>query len=264
MSGQQDHPSLPSSAPDVSSLAALAKSVRLIKVWLIVLTLALGAFAAAVVVMQVVGDEGGEGPGYAADMYQPSEEQVAEARAEVEKAFGARLESVDARIVQVEMPEGAMVGTTEEPGPPPTLYVEYRLKGLDTPVAGTLMDPTASVASSGLVPTMGSLVSRMSDEEFEALLAAYAKVTPSALGGVRRYGDSPAQMPGQVVPDTVKSGGRTYRTDELWAVKVGALIEGDHVSIEESGFTESNVHVFHEDRRTGEFTYLGTEPGMWW
>lgn len=254
----------PSTPSEASSLAALTRSLRLVKVWLIVLTVALAAFAATFVVMQVAGEDGDQTQGYVPDMYQPSERQVAEVRAEVENAFGDRLESVDARIVQVDLPEGAFAGAPDDAGPPPTLYVEYRLKGFETPIAGTLPDPLASVAFSGLIPTKGSLVSRMTEEQFEAFLVAYAKATPSPLGGVRRYGDSPMEMPGQVVADTIKSGGRSYRTDELWAAKEGALVEGDHVSIDDSGYSQGTIHVFHEDPKTGELTYLGTEPGMWW
>jgi hypothetical protein len=261
---QQEAAPVPPSAPsDASPLAALTRSLRLIKVWLAVLTVAVAAFAVTVVVLEVVRDDPDD-PDYAADMYQPSEQQVAEARADVENAFGDRLESVDVRIVQVDLPEEALAGAPDDAGPPPTLYVEYRLRGFETPIAGTLTDPYTSVASSGLVPTKGSLVSRMTDEQFDALLVAYAKATPSPLGGVRRYGDSPMEMPGQVVADTIKSGGRSYRTDELWSAREGALVKGDHMSLDDSAYTEGTAHVFHEDPKSGEFTYLGTESGVWW
>lgn len=104
----------------------------------------------------------------------------------------------------------------------------------------------------------------MTDGQFAAFLTAYAAATPSPLGGVRRYGDSPMEMPGQSVPRTIKSGGRRYRTDELWSAKEGALIEGDSMSIDDSAYSEGTMHVFHEDPKTGEFSYLGTESGMWW
>jgi hypothetical protein len=235
-----------------------------IKVWLMVLSVALAGFAATVVVLEVTEESDAIESGYAGDIYQPSEQQVAEARSEVENAFGNRLENLEVRIVQVDLPEDAFAGAPEDAGPPPLLYIEYRLKGVSTAIAGTLADPFMSVASSGLVPTKGSLISRMTEEQFDALLAAYAEATPSPLGGVRRYGDSPMEMPGMAGVETIKSGGRTYRTDELWAVKEGVLIAGDHIGMEDSAFTEGTLHVFHEDTKTGEFSYLGTETGMWW
>jgi hypothetical protein len=236
--------------------------MRVIKVWLAVLTVALGVFAAIVVVLEIRSDDADE-QGVVGDLYKPTERQVAAARAEVEEAYGDQLESVTVRVVRVDMPEEAAADVAMGEGPPPLLYIEYRLRGFETVIAGTTMDPYSTAAAAGMLPTKGSLLSRMTEEQFEVFLAAYAEATSAPLGGVRRYGDSPV-MPGQVTADTVKSGGRTYRTDELWAAREGALVDGDTIGFDDPAFMQATAHIFHEDPRTGEFTYLGTEPAVWW
>jgi hypothetical protein len=252
-----------SAAPLEASLAKLARSLRVLKIWLVVLSVAIAGLVAAVVVLEVTRDDT-PAPDYVGETYRPTEQQAVDARAEIEHAFGDKLESVAARIVQVDLPAEALVGAPEGSMPPPVLYVEYRLKGFDIPIAGTVEEPYSSVSSAALIPTRGSLSSRMSSKQFDALLRAYGEATSAPFGGVRRYGDSAMEMPGQVVADTIRSGGRTYRTDELWTVRQGALAEGDSISIEDSAYSEGTMHVFREDPKTGEFTYLGTESGMWW
>jgi hypothetical protein len=244
-----------------ASLASVVRSLKLIKVWLIVLTVILVAVGAATVYGLVDEDEPQEP--YYGEMYEPTDQQVADALAEVEEAYGDNLESVEVVAVEVDLGE-EMQGIPEGEGPPPTIYIEYRLKGIATPFAATLMDPMMSVSASGLIPTRGSLVSRMSMEQLERLIAAYGDVTSAPIGGVRRYGDS-TMMPEQSVADKIKSGGRSYKTDELWSVVEGAIVEGDTVDIEDTAYATSTVHVFHEDPKTGQITYLGTEPaGMWY
>ncbi len=102
MTEPQDHPPVPpQTPPDPQALTALARSMRVVKVWLAVLTVALGVFAAVVVVLEVGGDD----PVEQADvgsLYTPTERQVTDAKAEVEKAYGDRLESVNVRIVRVD------------------------------------------------------------------------------------------------------------------------------------------------------------------
>jgi hypothetical protein len=242
------------------SLAAIAASLKAIRVWLIALTVVVALLVAAVVGVGVKAfdGDGGEIPyDSVGEILQPSDEQVAEARAEVEGAFGDRLESLEVRILE---PDGDM-GVY---GPPAGLYVEYRLVGADVTVAGIVMDPFQSVSAAGLVPTRGSLRSRMSEEQFDALMAAVTDATISVVGGVRRYGDMPQGMPVPELADEITSGDRSYPVDELWTVLEGTAVEGDTLDEDTLGYMGQTAHVFHEDPETGAFVYLGTEPAMWW
>jgi hypothetical protein len=122
------------------------------------------------------------------------------------------------------------------------------------------------VASSGMLPTKGSLVSRMSPEKFDRLLAAYADETKSPLGAVRRYGDeSYFSETGSKVPDELTVGDRTLPTKELWSAVEGRIIKGDSVDMSGDSDYSRNALIFWEDPATGEFAFLGTEPtnSMW-
>ena len=86
-----------------ASLASVARSLKLIKVWLIVLTVVLIGVGAATVYSIVDEDEPQES--YYGERTEPTDQQVADARAEVEDAYGDDLESVDARVVEVTLGE---------------------------------------------------------------------------------------------------------------------------------------------------------------
>lgn len=251
-------------APDTSqadtgpSTAALAVSVRRIRLWLIVLSLIVsgmvfvGVAVAGLFVMSFRGPE---------SEILPTTRGVDDVREEFKSALGSRLESIAVREVSIDFgsppfPYSLLRGETGEK----MTYVEYRLKGSPVLVAGMLGGPFGGDPSrSGMLPTRGSLASRMTDQQFQRLLSAYAAETKEPLGSVRRYTDRP-YMQGGDVPEKVAVGARQYPARELWSAVEGRLVKGDRVTFSDESMFGRDALIFHEDPKTGAFTYLGTEP----
>lgn len=245
---------------------SLAKSVRRVKIWLSVLTAALalsilGSCAFAGYAMLGTGVIP-----YSVEMSVP-DEQLDATTQEFEDGFGSDIESLDVRAVAIEygdmgFPYSIMGGSGEE-----TVYVECRLKSTDVVIAGLVGYMYGlDASSSGMIPTKGTLASRMTPEQLATLLKAYAAETDSPLGSVRRYGDRDEMMyEGTTVGDTVTVGSAEYPTNELWAATEGTLIEGDSIDMSMDPSMNTEAYIFHEDPETGEFVFVGTEPGtsMW-
>lgn len=242
------------------TLAALEASIRRHRIWLIILTLAmvLSACGATTVVGLTLGlGATSGGPDMASD------ERVSGIKEEIGVACGDRLEDVQVRAVEVKYGAAPFPYSLMSGGNMESLYVEYRLKDSDVLIAN-LLEPGMygdSLSASGMLPMKGSLASRMSLEQFERLLAAYGSQTKTPLGSVRRYGDRPYLSPsGSTVPDEVTVGDARYSTKELWSVTEGKVIKGESLDISEDMGLGRNALIFREDKATGEFVFLGTEP----
>lgn len=267
-STRTEDPSSPQqqAVPDGPSTVALAASVRRLRVWLIALTsvvviVVIGALTVVSLMALSLGSISSEATG-------TSDEQVASIKREISNALGDRLQSVEVRAVRVEYGEEPFPYSLLSGGGEESPYVEYRLKGSSVLVADLLGGPYGNDASaSGMIPTQGSLASRMTQEQFDRLLAAYAVETESPLGAVRRYGDKSDLMDSGAgsVPDEVTVGNKTFKTAEMWSATQGRVVKGDTINLaDESSFMRKAL-VFREDPTTGEFTFLGTESAesMW-
>ncbi|MDZ4181073.1 MAG: hypothetical protein U1E29_17870 [Coriobacteriia bacterium] len=239
----------------------LDRSVRGLRIWLIVLSVAIVLLflcSCAVVSSTVFGFGGLM---MSMDMSVP-DEQVEQVTQEVEDAFGDRLEHLDVRAVRVNYGEPAWLSgmPAEE-----VLYVEYRLRGIDVTVASAASTYGPELLTAGIVPTRGSLSSRMTDEQFEAILEAYGEQTRSPFGPVRRYSDADPYAYEPTTPkDTIVVAGEEYATATLWAVTEGELVDGD--SLDRSGMGPTGkAYIFFEDSEAGTFEFLGTEAlEMYW
>jgi hypothetical protein len=251
-----------SSIDATPSTSELAGSVRRLKRWLVALTVVValvvvGAIAAAgIIAWGIFGISRMD-----ADPTAPTARTIDSVRAEIKSALGDKLESVDVRLVSVGYGEGPPFpySLIYGVGDDKSVYVQYRLKGSSVLVAGILDGPFGTdISSSGMLPTRGSLISRMTDAQFTKILAAYAAQTRAPLGSVRRYSDR-SSMSDAPVPDKVPVGAQEFPSKELWSVTQGTVVKGDRVTIDEVSDLEGKSLVFHEDPESGEFTYIGSE-----
>jgi len=246
--------------PDSTRIAALETSLRRHRVWLAMLTAILGLFAiSALALIGLVSYELGS----AFEDTGVSDESAVEAKSEIQQAYGDRLDDVEVRAVKVKYEEMPFPYSLMGGDDAKSLYVQYRLKGSDVTVADIVEGGVLGedVATSGMLPTKGSLTSRMTPEQLDRLLVAYANETNKPLGSVRRYGDSQYPMePGVAVPDEVTVGNRAYASKELWAANEGRVVEGTEVDLSSESEMSRKALIFHEDPETGEFTFLGIEP----
>lgn len=243
------------------SLTALTTSVRRLKVWLAVLSALVGVAVLGLcgVAVMFVGTFG-----VGMEMEPMSEETVTEAREAFENAYGERLDDLEVRAVSIDygmapFPFSLLPGEGEAEQ---AIYVEYRLKDSDVVVADIIGMWGGDVQSSGLLPMHGSLASRMSEAQYDRLLAAYGEQTRKPLGAVRRYNDpGDMMMESGSIPESVTIGDKAYPSKELWSATEGQTVEGDTFEPNEGfGAFSRNALVFHEDPKTGVLTYLGTEP----
>jgi hypothetical protein len=254
---------LPDTGPSTTDLA---RSVRNLKRWIIALTVLValtiigGVAVAGITVWGIVGMGGAM-----SDPMAPTEQTVGKARDEIKSALGDRLEKVDVRLVSARYDSSPPFpySLVDGVGDSKSIYIEYKLKNSSTLVAGVIEGPMGmDVASSGLLPTRGTLASRMTDEQFAGILKVYAEQTKSPLGSVRRYSDHSAMMEGKVSSDMVPVGAQEYPSKELWSASEGTLVKGDRVAMGDASPFQRKAYVFHEDPKTGEFTYVGTEPAF--
>ena len=245
----------------LARMEALKSSVRRLWIWLIVVSVVL----ACVVVGVFVAVAGVYAPmlGFSDESMGATPETVTKTRQEIQNAYGDRIGNLTVRTVKVDemglpFPYSMASGTDSK-----SLYVEYTLKDSNVVVADLMgLGPYGdNISASGMLPTKGSLVSRMSPEQFDRLLLAYGRETKSPLGSVRRYGDAPFEGEGgAVTPDEVTVGGKKYSTKELWSANEGRVITGDSVDLNDESDFNRNAFIFREDPATGEFVFLGTEP----
>lgn len=247
-----------------SRIGTLVASVRRIKIWLGVVTallvlLALASCGAMSVMFLGIG-----GFPFATGM-SVSDEQIDAARRDFENGFGSDIESLDVRAVVIEygdsgFPFSLVQGAAGEE----TVYVECHLKSSDVVIAdlvGYMYGLDA--ASSGMIPTKGSLSSRMTQDQFDRLLEAFAAETDYPLGSVHRYADRDEMMfEGTSVGETILVGDKEYAANELWAATEGRLVEGDRIDVGTEPSATRDALIFHEDPATHEFVFLGTEPSM--
>jgi len=246
------------------TIAELTGSIRRLKRWLIALTVAVALLVAALIVAAVfvVPQAIDEQDGSAYDVPMgPGAEQVDATRTEIENALGDRLENVEVRLVTMKFEDPSM--PADAPSEESFVYAEYRLKGSEVLVADIVEGPFgADPASMGMLPTQGTLQSRMTLEQFERLLAAYGRETAAPLSGVRRYNDRAEWvMPGSAQSVSIEVGDKEYRTKDLWAATEGLRVEGDTVGMD-IWSTNRKALIFYEDPKSGAFTFLGTEPAF--
>lgn len=236
----------------------LARQVRFLRRWLVVLTIVLvlfvvgAAFMAGAALFSFSGFYAGSGT-------KVDPEQVKTTRQEYEKGLGSDLKSLDVRAVNVDF--GGMGGPFPFMSSPKeqALYVEYHLKSSELTFANLQMngqDP-------GLLPTQAPISSQMTEEQFRGIVKAYEAESKETFGGVHRYNDSNAGMEG--APATAVSiGGKDYATKDLWVVTQGVRVEGDTFSPNMIGFGPQSALVFVEETKTASFTYLGTDESARW
>ncbi len=255
-------PEIPQPHAEEISPAALAASVRRIKIWLTILSVIMGIAligACGIVATAVLGIAGLDSGGPQVD-----KAEVESVKAEFQTALGDDLESLEVRAVSMNFgdapfPFSILSGGS---GGESAIYVEYRLKSSPVVVADVLGGPFGNnPRGSGMIPTKGTLASRMTDEQFSRILAAYAAETKSPLGTIRRYNDQSEMMDGpSTTPEKIIIGNKEYKSGELWSAVEGKIIEGDSVDMNTGDFGEPRTaFVFHEDPKTGEFSFLGTE-----
>jgi hypothetical protein len=187
---------------------------------------------------------------------------VDETRQQIKDAFGDDLDRVEVREVtqsygDAPFPFSALAKSSGTKA----VYMEYQLRGSDVVVAGLTGDLPigGSPGPADMIPTKGSLASRMTLPQFKRLLVAYAAETKAPLGAVRRYNDpSPSSSRGGSEA-TVTIGSQDYAAKELWSATEGMLVKGDEVTDDIETRFERTAHVFREDPVTGEFKSLGTE-----
>lgn len=247
------------------SIADLAKSVRRHRIWLTVLTvlmilpLLLSCFGLSAIPIALEGLAGG--------MMSIDDEQLERSRDQVEDAYGDRIKELDIRVVTTVYEDGLPFSFLPNGMDEESLYIECELKDSGVVVADviSMFYGPENLAGSGIIPTKGDLSSRMSEEQLDAVLEAYAAETDSPLGAVRRYSDADEMYgDGSPVPEEVKIGKKAYPSSELWKLTEGLIVEGDTVNGDDESFYTRRAHVFHENPETGEFLYLGTESSDIW
>lgn len=247
-------------AADTTSFEALQKSVRKHRIWLIVITIALSLLLLLNGCSLVMNFGFGMFAGPRIE-----EGDIQQTKNQVKDAYGKRLKSVEVRTVKASYEGMPFPYSILEGGLSETLYIEYTLNDSKVVFANVLTEgPMGNdVAASGLLPTKGPLTSRMTAEQLDHFLEAYAKETRDPLGGVMRYGDGLYAMEmGGRTPDEIKVGDKEYATEDLWSATKGLVVSGDKADMDMMGM-ESSALVFREDPETGEFTCLGTQPPMW-
>ena len=259
MSDSTTEAAIPAPHDDGAALSALRTSVNRQRIWLIWLTV-----VTTVSVLCVLSVVALFTIGFSSALSQPSHvsaEQLGQTKQEVERAYGDKLQKVEARAITLEIGGGPSPFTILPGADSESIYVEYSLRGSSVVVAGLLGGTFGNdIASSGMLPTEGSLASRMSLEQFQALLAAYGAETTSPLGSVRRYNDDPyANESGSKSSDEISVGAQTYPTKELWSAAEGRIIKGGRVDMNDSSSFARKAFIFREDPATGQFTFLGTE-----
>lgn len=263
----------PAPAAETSSDAAtndgagVEAAIRRLRVWLIVLTVLVAVLVAAAIAGAIwlpgqIDDDAEEAEVYPGMTV--SDDQLATTRGEIENALGGAVADLEVRRVTMTFDDTSI--PAEAAGEEEFVYVSFRLVDSGVVVADIVGGPYShDVSSSGMVPTQGSLRSRMTERQFERFLAAYAEETTAPLGNVRRYNDRAemGMMPGSVQSDRIRAGGKSYKVEDLWAATEGLLVEGDTIGMEEMG-TMRKAFIFYEDPKTGAFTFLGTEPAAGW
>lgn len=244
-------------------VAALAKSVRGLKTWLVILTVVVGLTFACVggAIAVSVASLGGLVSGG----FDQGDLDTEAAKLEIQDALGGMLESVDVRTITMDYGDPMPLAFTllGEGMSEKSLYVEIHLKRSDVVIANPISSMYGEdLSASGVLPTKGSLTSRMTDEQFKQILDAYAAETNLPLGSIRRYNDVASDMaePGTAVPETVTIGNKKFKSAELWSAVEGTLVKGDTLNMNDGPFENGpKAFVFHEDPETGVFTFMGTE-----
>lgn len=255
----------PKPGDDSGAAAAreLAGALRRLKMWLIILTVLVALLVAAAIVAAILvpraidahQDSAYPGP------FGPTADQVASTRQEIESALDGRLEGLDVRLVTMKIDDPSIPAGAG--GDEQFIYVQYRLKDSGVVVADVVGGPFGpDPTSMGMLPTQGSLQSRMTPEQFDGFLAAYARETAAPLSNVRRYNDRAEMMPpGSVQGGVVRVGAKKYKAGDLWAATEGMLVDGDAIGMDMWSISRKAL-IFYEDAKSGAFTFLGTEPAL--
>lgn len=239
----------------------VARQIRGLRRWLTVLTIVVislpvlacgGCYAINFGMFSLI-----EGPSV-------TDTQVADAKLDVEKVWGSRLESVDVREVTVDYGGdiGPMPFLDGPIGGEKVGYLEYRVKGVPVTFSGVLqMEGTPGAI--GLLPQMGSLSSQMTDEDVIALARAYAERGGKRIGGMASYFELMTAQGGPSIETTVVVGGSEYQLRSLWAVREGIEIEGDSVDADRLWGPTTRTQVFSREA-DGTYRYVGTESNSDW
>lgn len=239
----------PAEQPD--PLAAAEKRITRLRRWVIALSVVVGLLGISALcgLFALVGSFGMFASGFEAD---PEEIESA-----VRDAYGDDLKSVSVREVQM-TDEAIPFPYSVLEGPGSVFAVEYRLKSSDVPFSAAVWD-VDEMRYRGLFPMTGSVVNRLSEEEFAALLEAWKAEYPNKpIGGIVRYGDPEMMMESASLPPTITVGGVDYATNDLWRIQEGDVIKGDTFEMDDTTWSV----VFSRDPKTGKFVFVGREQGM--
>ena len=245
--------------------AELAGALRRLKTWLIVLTALVALLVAAMIVAAVwvpraIDDKDQESLSSFAGPFGPTADEVAATREEIQHALGDKLQSLDVRLVTQKIDDPSAPADIPDQQ---FIYVQFQLKGTNVTIADVVGGPFGpDVAAMGMLPTQGSLQSRMTTGQFDRFLAAYARQTTSPLSNVRRYNDRTMMMaPGSVQASVVKVGEKKFKASDLWAATEGMTVEGDELPMD-MWSSDRQALIFYENPKSGAFAFLGTEPAM--
>lgn len=257
-------PAPPEAAPPVGAptdAESLRKSLRRHRIWLIVITVVMSLLL--IVNGFILLMTWGIGAGIGMSGPEVGDAAVKQAEQEIRGAYGSRVKDIDVRTVKMDygmsisFPFSLMAGESGE-----SLYASYRLKDSKVVFANVLIEglPGEDIAAMGMLPTKGPLSSRMTEKQLNSFLKAYAAETSKPLGGITRYGQGRYALDtGSRVPEEIRVGDKSYATDSLWSAVEGKVVTGDKVDMDLADEMGTNVLVFEEDAKTGEFTCLGSD-----
>ena len=222
-------------------------TVRALRRWLIALT-AVGVLL-LVVVSAYAGfttykdyfEDGESDPGPDATLIQPIKDGLT-------TIYGADLASVEVYQVALSYPDSI---------PDRPYAVTYKLRNSPVTITGMVEGPS-TLDESGLVPTMGPLDNQLSAEEMANMLRAFGAHSSKPMGFVYSYSSDLTDGYWED-GDTITVDGKDYAVDDLWCANEG-WVPTSGVAVSWSSVPDARAFVFRLNHKTGEFTYVGSEP----
>jgi hypothetical protein len=171
----------------------------------------------------------------------------------VTRTYGGDLASVD--VYQVALWWDPSYSTV----PDRPYAVTYRLAGSGITVSG-LVDSVDVFDACGLAPTIGSLDSQLTMGELRTLALEWKKRSNKPMGIMYAYTSSYSDE-GWSAGDKITVDGKEYLVDHLWCVNEG-WVPAPGVDTRWEQVPKVRAMVFLRDRKTGKFTYIGSEPAQ--
>lgn len=181
----------------------------------------------------------------------PSPQMVQPLKDSVTAAYGADLESVEVRQIEL------TYAVDEDTAPDRPFLVTYKLQGSPVTMTG-LVDDTADLGVTGVVPVQASLDTALSLRELRDLMARFAEKSTGPMGRVYPYASDSGEQthePGE----SITVDGVEYLVDDLWSVNEGWAPTAMVVTWESVPSAKALIFEQNDD---GTFTYVGTEPAQ--